>query len=122
MKILLGNKSDSYKKIVDYETGAEFARSRNFDAFFEVSAKDKRNMNTSISLLAELLGKLTMTTLLLNMNLPGFAVLFQVKICHQPSQIITKVKKPEINLRKCQLETLNTLLKIQNHFPTVAAT
>ena len=51
---MLGNKCDSYRKIVDYETGMRFADDNRMH-FLEVSAKNGSNISTAFSLMTELI-------------------------------------------------------------------
>ncbi len=51
--MLLGNKTDSHRKIVDSETAARFASERGFDLFLEVSAKSGANVDQALSALSD---------------------------------------------------------------------
>ena len=51
-KFMLGNKCESFRKIVDFDTASRFADERDF-VFLEVSAKDNTNVDQAFNLMVE---------------------------------------------------------------------
>ena len=61
VKLILGNKNESYKKMVDFDSASAFAKKHNIN-ILEVSAKNGTNINEAFTWLTEALAEVKMAS------------------------------------------------------------